>query len=56
MGADDDLDCLEHVWQLKAVDFAVDGAYEEHHCARPGCDAVVFTQPPKTWRHEQAGL
>lgn len=56
VGMDDDADCVEHVWRLRGVDLTADGSFKEYECAQPGCDAVVLTQPPKTWRHEAAGL
>ena len=43
MGADDDLDCMEHVWRLVGVTFGDDGATQDYVCER--CSAVSVRQP-----------
>ncbi len=43
MGADDDADCIEHVWVLQGVTFALDGATMDYACSR--CEAIVVMQP-----------
>lgn len=43
MGRDDDADCVEHVWELRGVTFADDGATEDYACAR--CPAVMVAKP-----------
>ena len=43
MGADDDADCVEHVWKLTGATFADDGAHLDYACTR--CDAVMVEGP-----------
>ena len=43
VGQDDDADCVEHIWHLQGVTFAMDGATEDYECAR--CGALVVRQP-----------
>lgn len=43
MAADDDVDCVEHVWQLSGVTLARDGAHEDYRCTR--CPAVMVVGP-----------
>jgi hypothetical protein len=37
-----DLECLEHHWQLRGVAFDPDGSLENHECTR--CGAVIVTR------------
>lgn len=44
MGADDDGDCVEHVFELRGVTFDLEiGALEDYECVR--CPAVTVRQP-----------
>lgn len=46
MGADDDADCVEHLWQLAGIALVSGhGAPTEYVCARPRCDAVLYRSP-----------
>lgn len=53
MGADDDGDCVEHVWQLKEIHLTATGADQVQVCARcgapryqPGQAALADRRPP----------
>jgi hypothetical protein len=40
MGADDDADCVEHIWVLDELHLSLDGAAQGLVCTR--CAAVTF--------------
>jgi len=51
VGADDDRDCAEHVFELRGVTFDLEiGALEDYECTR--CSAVTFRQPASTYAHD----
>lgn len=55
MGADDDADCVEHVWVLTGATFALDGAHLEYACER--CGAVMVEGPAEmtgVWDRQDA--
>ena len=41
MGADDDADCVEHVWRLTEVTLATDGSHTAYVCVRCAATTVV---------------
>ena len=43
MGADEDADCVGHVWQITGVALLRGGAHTEYVCVR--CKAVLFVAP-----------
>lgn len=43
MSADDDADCVEHVWQFEAATLTMGSSWEEWRCTR--CSAVELTRP-----------
>jgi hypothetical protein len=43
VGQDDDADCIEHIWVLRGVTLAADGATADYECER--CPAVMVTPP-----------
>jgi hypothetical protein len=46
MGADDDADCVEHVWKLGGATLAGDGAHTDYECVR--CGALLAVGPGET--------
>ena len=45
VSADDDADCVEHVWRLVGVDISMGGSLEEYECRR--CHAVMVYKPSR---------
>lgn len=41
LGADDDADCVEHLWQMQGVTLADDGAHTDYECLRCGASLVI---------------
>jgi hypothetical protein len=41
MGADDDRDCVEHLWVLQGVTLTMAGAQADYECSRCGAVSVV---------------
>ena len=50
MGADDDADCVEHVWELRQLHLTLDHAGQAYECSRCGAvrydDAQDAARPP----------
>jgi hypothetical protein len=43
VAADDDADCVEHVWVIRGMTLAGDGTHTDYECAR--CGAVMVETP-----------
>ena len=48
---DDDTSCIEHVFELRGVTFAMDGAHCDYECVR--CGAISVGQPPVAPRRQK---